>query len=321
MLNFDITEEIAKCINNARLPREDKIVTAIAADGMIRMIGAETTNLCEEARRLHNTSAVATAALGRLLTAAALLSNQLKNETDSITVQIRGEGPLGGVVAVSDAHANVRGYVTHPEVELPVRESDGKLDVGGAIGKGYLNIIKDLGLKEPYVGTSELISGEIAEDLTYYLAVSEQVPSVVALGVRVAPDPDGKEPFVVERAGGFLLQLMPGASDALIDDIERQLRALPSVTTLLAAGATIENIMEDVLIGLGFEVQKTEPCGYKCYCSEARMEKTLISIGANDLQEIIDDGKGAEICCHFCNKRYFFDTEDIKRMLAEASSK
>lgn len=296
----------------------DYIATAIAAGGMIRIIGAETTELCEKARQLHGTSAVATAALGRTLTAAALLSNQLKNETDSITVQIRGNGPLGGIVAVSDAHANVRGYVNEPAVELPIREEDGKLDVGGAIGQGYINIIKDLGLKEPYVGTAKLISGEIAEDLTYYLAVSEQVPSVVALGVRVAPDPEGKEPFVVDKAGGYLLQLMPGAPDDLIDSIEKQLRMLPPVTTLLAAGATIENILEDLLIGHDFELQETTECGYKCTCSRERMEKTLVSIGAKDLREIIDDGNGAEICCHFCNSKYTFTTEDIIALLESA---
>ena len=298
----------------------DYIVTTIAAGGMIRIIGATTAGLCEEARKLHGTSAVATAALGRSLTAAALLSNQLKNDTDSLTLQIRGDGPLGGIVAVSDSHAMVRGYVMNPTVELPIREEDGKLDVGGAVGNGYINVIKDLGLKEPYVGTSKLISGEIAEDLTVYLAVSEQVPSVVALGVRVAPDFEGNEPFVVDQAGGFLLQLMPGAPDSLIDDIERQLRSLPSVTTLLGAGATIENILEDILIGYDITFQKKEPCGYKCSCSRERMEKTLISIGEGDLQEIIDDDKGAELCCHFCNNKFFFSTEDIIGLLAEAKA-
>ncbi len=297
---------------------DNYIVTAMAAEGMIRIIGADTTELCEKARKLHGTSGVATAALGRTLTAAALLSNQLKNDTDSITVQIKGDGALGGIVAVSDSHANVRGYVMNPQAELPLREDDGKLDVGGAVGKGYINIIKDLGMKEPYIGTAKLISGEIAEDLTYYLAVSEQVPSVVALGVRIAPDPEGKEPFIVDKAGGYLLQLMPGASDDLIDAIEKQLRMLPSVTTLLAAGATIENILEDLLIGHGFVLQEKAECGYKCTCSRERMEKTLISIGAGDLQEIIDDGKGAELCCHFCDNKYFFSTEDVKKLLEAA---
>lgn len=299
----------------------DYIVTAIAAGGMVRAVGAETTALCDEARLLHGTSAVATAALGRTLTGAALMSNQLKNDTDSITIQIKGKGPLGGVVAVSDADANVRGYVCEPKAELPIRESDGKLDVGGGIGKGYLSVIKDLGLKEPYVGTSVLVSGEIAEDLTYYLAVSEQVPSVVSLGVRVAPDPEGKEAFVVDKAGGFMLQLMPGAPEGLIDDLEKRLSAFPSVTTLLAAGATVVNIIEDLLRGYDVIVQKEHSCSYRCACSRQKMEDTLISLGANDLQEIIDDGKGAEICCHFCGRKYFFDTHDVMELLTEARKK
>lgn len=299
----------------------DCLITAMAADGQVRLIGADTTVLCEKARALHNTSAVATAALGRTLTGAALMSRLLKNDTDSITLQIKGRGPLGGVVAVSDALANVRGYVGDPSVELPLRESDGKLDVGGAIGKGYLNIVKDLGMKEPYVGTSALISGEIAEDLTYYLAVSEQVPSVVALGVRVAPDPSGNAPFVVSQAGGFLLQLLPGAAESLIGDMEKRIASLPSVTTLLAAGATIENIMEDLMKGYDLTIQNKQPCAYHCTCSREKMEKTLISLGEQDLQEIIDDGRGAELCCHFCGNKYFFDTDAIVKLLCEAGKR
>ena len=299
----------------------DCLITAMAAEGQVRLIGAETTALCEEARRLHNTSAVATAALGRTLTGAALMSRLLKNDTDSITLQIKGRGPLGGVVAVSDAQANVRGYVGDPSVELPLRESDGKLDVGGAIGKGYLNIVKDLGMKEPYVGTSALISGEIAEDLTYYLAVSEQVPSVVALGVRVAPDPDGNAPFLVSQAGGFLLQLLPGAEESLIAELEKRIAALPSVTTLLAAGATIENIMEDLMRGYDLTIRNKQPCAYRCTCSREKMEKTLISIGTKDLQEIIDDGRGAELGCHFCGNQYVFDTDAVTALLCEAGKR
>lgn len=299
----------------------DCLITATAAGGRIRLIGAETTLLCEEARALHHTSAVATAALGRLLTGAALMSRFLKNATDSITLQIKGRGPLGGVVAVSDAYANVRGYVENPFAELPLRESDGKLDVGGAIGKGALHVIKDLGMKEPYVGTSALVSGEIAEDLTYYLAVSEQVPSVVALGVRVSPDPGGREAFRVSQAGGFLLQLLPGAEESLIDALEKRIAGFPSVTTLLAAGATVENMLEDLMQGYDFTVRDRKPCAYRCTCSREKMEKTLVSIGAQDLQEIIDDGRGAELCCHFCGAKYFFDTDAVVKLLAEAEKR
>ncbi len=298
----------------------DRLITAIGAGGIVRAIGADTTELVQKAVDLHEMSSVAAAALGRLLTGAVLLSKQLKNETDTLTIKIKGDGPLGGVIAVATADASVRGYVDEPYADLPLR-GDGKLDVGGGIGKGQLNIIKDLGLKEPYVGTCELVTGEIAEDLTYYLAVSEQVPSVVALGVRLAPDPEKIKPYVVQYAGGYILQLMPGAPDSLIDDLERQIRCLPSVTTLMDAGESIENIVEDILIGNGYELKETRPCQYKCNCSREKMERTLISIGAKDLQEIINDKNGAELCCQFCNSRYYFTTEEMVKLLEEADNK
>ena len=298
----------------------DRLITAIGAGGIVRAIGAETTELVKKALELHEMSSLAAAALGRTLTGAVLLSKQLKNESDSLTIKIKGNGPLRGVIAVATADASVRGYVDEPYADLPLR-GDGKIDVGGGIGKGQLSIIKDLGLKEPYIGNCELISGEIAEDLTYYLAVSEQVPSVVALGVRLAPDPEQKKPFIVEHAGGYILQLLPGAPESLIDDLERQIRCLPSVTTLLAEGETIENIVEDILIGNGFELKETRPCQYKCNCSRERMEKTLISIGSKDLQEIINDRNGAEMCCQYCNSKYFFTTEQMVSLLNEAENK
>ncbi len=299
--------------NNVKL--RDHLITAVAGGGFIRIIAAETTDICEDSRKIHGTSAVATAALGRALTGAALMSSQLKNETDSLTFTIHGHGPLGTVTCVSDVHANVRGYAANPKLELPIRTSDGKLDVGKAIGKGYITIIKDLSLKEPYMGTSELISGEIAEDLAYYFQISEQVPSVVALGVRIAPDPYGKENFVVEKAGGYLAQLLPGAPEEIISKLEQNASMLPSVTTLLSAGATMTNIVEDLTRGMELEIKSVTPCAYKCTCSRERMLTALSAIGRKDLQEIADDGKGAELVCHFCNTKYNFDDSEIKQLL------
>ena len=298
----------------------DRLITAIGAEGLVRVIGADTTDIVRKAVELHGMSPLATAALGRALTGGVLLSKHLKNDTDSLTLKFKGDGPLRSVIAVAKADATVRGYVDEPFEDLPIRD-DGKIDVGAGIGKGQLTVIKDLGLKEPYVGTCELISGEIAEDLTYYLAVSEQIPSVVALGVRLAPDPEGVKPFIVQCAGGYILQLMPGAPDSLIDDLERQIRCLPSVTTLMDAGESIENIVEDILIGNGFELKETRPCSYKCTCSREKMEETLISIGRKDLQEIIDDKNGAELCCQYCNGRYFFTTEEMIELLDNADKK
>lgn len=293
----------------------DHILTGIAGNGFIRIIGADTTKICEEARKIHGTSAVVTAALGRTLTAASLLSSQLKNETDSLTLSIHGHGPIGTMTCVSDFRGNVRGFATNPKVELPIRESDGKLDVGKGVGKGYLTVVKDLSLKEPYMGTAELVTGEIAQDIAYYLRISEQVPSVVSLGVRIAPDPTGNEPFIVEKAGGFLAQLMPGAPDDIIDRLELNASMLPSVTMLLGAGATITNICEDLTRGLDFELKELHNCSYKCSCSRERMLSAIAAIGRTDLEEIANDGKGAEICCHFCNTKYNFTDKEIKSLL------
>ena len=298
------------------IPGGDVIVTATACGGLVRMTACESTAICETARGIHGTSAVMTAALGRTLTAAALLSSQLKNATDSLTVQINGKGPGGKIICVTDSEGNVRGYCADPAIELPLREKDGKLDVGGAVGKGFLQIIKDLSLKEPYQGTSALVSGEIGEDISYYFAVSEQVPTTTALGVRVCPDPAGKEPFVVEKAGGFILQLMPGAPEELIGELEARLSSLPSVTTLLSAGASVQDIVKDVLAGSSPEIRDVRPIEYRCTCSRERMQAALCAIGRKDLKEIYDDGKGAEICCRFCGKKYFFESAEIGEMLS-----
>ena len=297
------------------LYNQDYMVTGICADGYAHVIGASTRNLTQKMLDIHNTSPVASAALGRLLTGAVLMSNQLKNDTDSITLQVKCQGPIGGLIAVSDAHGNVRGYCQNPHVDLPLRASDGKLDVSGAVGVGVLNVMKDLGMKEPYNGTVELLSGEIAEDLSYYLISSEQVPSVVALGVLVIPSETAACGYEIAAAGGYMIQLMPGAPESLIDALEQRVAGFLPVTVMLNAGATITEVCEDLLRGLDFQVQQEVPCGYNCNCSKERMEKALISIGKTELQAIADEDHGAEIVCHFCNTRYRFSEEELRKML------
>lgn len=294
---------------------KDYIVTGICADGYARVVGASTKHLVQQMLDIHNTSPLASAALGRLLTGACLMSNQLKNETDCITLQVKCNGPIGGMIAVSDAHGNVRGYCQNPHVDLPLRESDGKLDVGGAVGSGVLNVMKDLGLKEPYNGTVELLTGEIAEDLSYYLVSSEQVPSVVAVGVLVFPSETAPCGYEIAAAGGYMIQLMPGAPDSLIDTLEQRVAGFLPVTMMLNAGATITDVCEDLLRGLDFQVQKEIPCAYKCNCSKERMEQALLSIGKADLKAIADEDHGAELVCHFCNTRYRFEEEELRKML------
>ncbi len=293
---------------------QDYIVTGICADGFARVIGASTKHTVQRMLDIHHTSPLASAALGRLLTGAALMSKQLKNDTDSITLQVKCKGPIGGLIAVSDAFGHVRGYCQHPQVDLPLRE-DGKLDVGGAVGKGVLNVIKDLSMKEPYGGTVELLSGEIAEDLSYYLLSSEQVPSVVALGVLVAPSETAPCGYEIAAAGGYMIQLMPGAPESLIDTLEQRVSGFLPVTMMLNAGATITNVCEDLLHGLDFQVQKTTPCAYKCSCGRERMEKALLSIGKDELRAMAEEDHGAEIVCHFCNERYRFTEAELRGML------
>lgn len=293
---------------------KDYIVTGICADGFARVIGASTKNLTQQMLDIHHTSPLASAALGRLLTGAALMSRQLKNDTDSITLQVKCKGPIGGLIAVSDAHGNVRGYCQHPQVDLPLR-GDGKLDVGGAVGKGVLNVIKDLSMKEPYGGTVELLTGEIAEDLSYYLMSSEQVPSVVALGVLVAPSETAACGYEIAAAGGYMIQLMPGAPDSLIDTLEQRVSGFLPVTMMLNAGATITNVCEDLLHGLDFQIQQTIPCAYRCSCSRERTEKALLSIGKDELTAMLEEDHGAEIVCHFCNQRYRFGEEELRKLI------
>ncbi len=290
---------------------KDYIIRATAADNQIRAFVATTRNLVEEARTYHNTSPVATAALGRLLTAGSMMGVMMKGDKDVLTLQIRGAGCIGGITVTADSKGYVKGYVNEPMVLLPPNK-DGKLDVSGAIGPGTLSVIKDIGLKEPYTGQIDLISGEIAEDITYYFASSEQVPSSVALGVLMNKD------NTVAEAGGFVIQLMPNTDDEVIDKLEAKLSSIKSVTSMLSEGMTPEDILNEVLGDMDVKITDTLPVGYHCNCSRERVEKALISIGENEMKSIIEDGKPIEMNCHFCNKHYVFEVEEIKELLEKA---
>ena len=292
----------------------DYMIRATAADGMIRAFAAVSRDLVEKARSLHNTSPVATAALGRTLTCAVMMGTMMKSAEDLLTVQIRGDGPLGGIVATADAKGRVKGYVQNPEVLLHANE-EGKLDVGRAVGAGSLQVIMDLGMKEPYVGTIDLISGEIAEDFTYYFAVSEQVPSSVGLGVLMEKN------NTVRQAGGFIIQLMPGAPDGMGDILEARLHEIQPVTTMLDEGKTPEQILESILYGMDLKITEKTDISFTCDCSKARVEKALISIGADELQAMIDEGKTVETECHFCNKHYQFTVDEIRALRDKALKK
>ena len=273
----------------------------------MRAFAATTKNLVEAARVHHNTSPVATAALGRTLTAGAIMGSMMKNETDMLTLQIRGDGPIEGITVTADSHANVKGYVGNPDVMLPPK--NGKLDVGGAVGIGLLQVIKDMGLKEPYVGQTILVSSEIAEDLTYYFASSEQVPSSVGLGVLMNKD------NTVRCAGGFIIQLMPFATEETISQLEENLKDVTSVTDFLDKGYTPEQMLEKLIGHLDLEITDTIPTQFYCNCSKERVEQAVASIGRKDIQEMIDEGKDIEVKCHFCNTAYNYTVEDLKNIL------
>ena len=290
----------------------DYIIRATAADGQIRAFAATTRGVVEKARQAHNTSPVATAALGRLLTAGGMMGTMMKGEKDLLTLRIEGDGPIRGLTVTADSKGNVKGYAFNPSVMLPPN-ANGKLDVGGALGVGVLNVIRDIGMKEPYVGQTILVSGEIAEDLTYYYATSEQIPSSVALGVLMNRE------NTVRQAGGFIIQLLPGASEELIDKLEARLKEIPSVTTLLDQNATPEMILEKILGKFGLEILEQAPVQFYCNCDKERVEKALISIGRKELQERIDEDKTIEVICHFCNRNYEFTVEELQGLLARAS--
>ncbi|MBC7960918.1 MAG: Hsp33 family molecular chaperone HslO [Vallitaleaceae bacterium] len=287
---------------------KDYILRATAAHNQIRIFVATTKYLVEEARSLHQTTPVATAALGRLLTAGAIMGAMMKNDKDLLTLQIKGSGPIEGIVVTADSKANVKGYVYNPIVELPPNEK-GKLDVSGALGLGVLTIIKDIGLKEPYIGQTHLVTGEIADDLTYYFATSEQVPSVVALGVLVDRD------YSVKQSGGFILQLLPDADEALIDQLEANIAGITSITSLFEAGKTPEDLLKMVLGDLEVTIHEQIETKFQCNCSKERIEKVLISVGKKEMRQMIEEDESIELNCHFCSKKYQFNREELGNIL------
>ena len=289
----------------------DYIIRATAANDSIRAFAATTRETVQKARELHNTTPVASAALGRLLTAGAMMGIMLKGEKDLVTIQIKGDGPLEGEIVTADSKGRVKGYVFNPNVDIPPK-SPTKLDVGGAVGKGFLTVIKDLGLKEPYVGKTELVSGEIAEDLTYYYAKSEQVASAISLGVLVDTDTN------IKQAGGFIIQVMPGITEEILSRLESRINVVPYITELLSMGYTPESILNLILGDMDLQIIDKVPTEYYCGCSRERVEKALLAIGKDDLKKILEEDKKAELSCHFCNKVYNFDENDLKRLLAEA---
>ena len=287
----------------------DYMVRATAADGALRAFAVTAKHLADEAAKRHGTSPVMTAALGRLLSAGAMMGAMMKGEDDLLTLQIRGDGPGKGLTVTADSKGNVKGYPEVSGVDLPAK-SDGHLDVGGAMGNGMLRVIKDMGLKEPYVGEVDLQTGEIAEDLTYYFAASEQTPSIVGLGVLV-----GRDGSVLE-AGGFIVQLMPSAGEDVIEKLEGSLATLEPVTKMLARGFTPEVILEEVLTFFDVEYNGTMPVRFLCNCSKERVRKALISVGKKNLREMIDDGEPVHVNCHFCNTDYTFEIEELKEIEA-----
>ena len=289
----------------------DYIIRATAADSQVRAFAATTRELVEYARNAHNTSPVATAAIGRLLTAGVMMGVMMKGEKDLLTLKIQGDGPIGGLTVTADSKGNVKGYVIHPEVMLPPN-SKGKLDVSGALGLGVLSVIRDIGLKEPYVGQTALVTGEIAEDLTYYFATSEQTPSSVALGVLMNRE------NTVRQAGGFILQLLPGASEEVVAGLEQKLGEITSITALLDEGKTPEQILEYILGDFGVEILERIPASFSCNCSKEKIEKALVSIGKKELQEMIGEGKNIEVNCQFCNRHYPVTVEELQELLEQA---
>ncbi len=290
---------------------KDILIRGTSKNGSIRFFCIVTTCLVEEARKIHNTTPVATAALGRMLTAGSIMGSMLKGGKDSITLQINGKGPAGTILVVSDITSNVRGYITNPDVDLPLNNK-GKLDVGGAIGiNGMLTVIKDQGLKEPYIGQVPIVNGEVAEDVTSYFAVSEQIPTAVGLGVRVGRN------LNVDAAGGFIVQIMPGADDETAFLIEDNVKEIKSVTEIIRLEG-INGLLDRLLKGVGYSILEKKEVFFKCNCGKDRIEKALISLGAKEIEDIIDEDGEAEIVCHFCNSKYVFLKEDLIDILEKA---
>lgn len=281
-----------------------KLIRCITSDGAVMAAALDSTDIVGRAEQIHKTSAVITAGLGRLLTAASMMGNALKGKDDSITLRVSGDGPAGGLIAVSDAEGNVRGYPVNPVVELPLNPK-GKLDVAGAVGRGTLYVSKDLGLKEPYNGSVPLVSGEIAEDITAYYALSEQIPTVCALGVLVNPD------LTVRTAGGYLIQLLPAADDETIERLERNIQDIPPITAMLSEGMTPEQVARRALKDFEVEVLYEREVDYRCDCSRRRVERALLSMGREELKRLIQEEGKAEVTCHFCDKVYHFDKNEL----------
>ncbi len=288
---------------------QDYMIRATAGDDSIRAFAATTRQMVERARSIHDTTPVCTAALGRLLTGGVMFGSMLKEDKALVTLQIHGDGPAGGLTVTADSHYHAKGYINDPHVNIPLKPN-GKLDVSGAVGRGTLTVIRDIGLKEPYIGTIEMPSSEIAEDLTYYFAESEQIPSSVGLGVLVDRD------WSVKQAGGFIIQLLPGATDEMIGELEKKLAGMKSVTTMLEEGKLPEDILEELVGGFGLQIMEKHEVSYECSCSRERIERALISIGPKDIQEMIDDARPIEVGCQFCGKKYTFDEDALRKILA-----
>lgn len=289
-----------------------KLIRCITSDGQVMVSAIDSTDIVAKCEQVHKTSAVCTAALGRLLTATSLMGNMLKGADNTITVKLAGDGPAGSLIAAADYKGNVRGYVMNPVVEIPLKEN-GKLDVSGAVGtNGTLYVIKDLGLKDPYNGFVPITSGEIAEDITAYYAISEQIPTVCALGVLVNPD------LSVRKAGGYIIQLLPAAENSTIDKLEENIKHIKPVTTLLEEGMDIEDIVKDALKGFEVEVLYTDAPEYKCKCSRERVESALISLGEEELTSMANEMPVSEVKCHFCNTAYKFTSEEILKIIKKS---
>ena len=294
---------------------KDYIIRGASTDESIRFFSGITTKMVEEARKIHDCSPVSIAALGRMMTAGSMMGIMLKSDIDTMTVQINGKGPAGSIVVISNNTGNVRGYITNPNVELMQRE-DGKLDVGSAVGvDGLLTVIKDLGMKEPYVGQIPIISGEIGDDISSYFATSEQTPSAVGLGVLV--EVDGH----VAASGGFIIQLMPEADEAAILKLEDRLGKIKSVTDMISSGLDAEGMIKDILGDIEYKVYEEQTVEYRCNCSKERLERALISIGKQELEELIQEQGNAELVCHFCNSKYHFEKDELVKLLEKATTK
>ncbi len=287
------------------------IIKATAANGMMRAFVCDSKEMVEKARTSHFTTPVATAALGRTLTAGAMMASMMKGDKDVLTIKIQGDGPLHSIIVTADSKGNVKGYVANPNVDLPLN-AKGKLDVAEAVGIGVLTVIKDIGLKEPYVGDVELFTSEIAEDITYYYAVSEQTPSSVALGVLIDKDQS------VKASGGFIIQLMPNCSEEIIQKLEEKLKTIKPVTTMLDEGMTPKDILEFILGDFGLEIHEECDFRFACDCNKDKVEKVLISVGKKELQSMIDDNENINLNCHFCNENYEFSVDELKEILEKA---